>query len=138
VLLELAKIVKDEEIRKAFGKRLKELRKQKAWTQKDLATKVDIPFSLLNKYEGGFHVPPVEKLLLFADLFDTSLDYLLAGNATENRPLHNVRLLDRFRALEAFPGEDQETVIRVIDALVCKHQVEGAMRPFEKRREARA
>lgn len=31
-----------EDIRKAFGPRLKELRKQKGWTQKELANQIDL------------------------------------------------------------------------------------------------
>ena len=44
-----------EEILKAFGARLKELRKQKGWTQKELGGRVEIRFSQLNKYESGLH-----------------------------------------------------------------------------------
>lgn len=113
------------EILKAFGGRLKELRKRKKWTQKELATKIDVRFSQLNKYESGLHAPPPEKLVELAGVLDTTVDFLLTGNADEAVPLHSPRLLDRFRALEGFEPDDQEAVIKLIDAMILKHRVEG-------------
>ena len=73
-------IMQNEDVRKAFGLRLKELRKQKGWTQKELANKIDIRFSQLNKYECGMHIPPIEKLIQLGNSFRVTLDYLIMGN----------------------------------------------------------
>lgn len=40
-----------------------------------------------------------------------------------------MRLLERFKALEKFDAENQETVIKVIDAMIVKKQVEGVVKP---------
>ncbi len=129
---ELANIMQNKEIIRAFGKRIKNLRKQKKWTQKELAAKIEVRFAQLNKYECGLHVPPLEKIIQLAEVFDTTVDYLLTGDRTEEKPLHNMRLLERFQALEDFNSEDQETVIKLIDAMIVKNKVEGALSPFEK------
>jgi len=121
--------MQEEKIRKNFGKRVKELRKNRKWTQKELAVKIDARFSMLNKYECGLHIPPAEKLIQLAEIFDTTVDYLLTGNRSEERPLHNIRLLERFKALENFQIEDQEALIRLIDAVIVKNQVEGVVKP---------
>src|SRR5262249_39986635 len=118
----------DTELRKAFGLRVRALRKQNSWTQKELAAKLNILFSQLNKYECGINVPPPEKLVEMAALFHTTLDYLLLGTDT-NIPLYNKSLLDRFRALEAFPADDQQTVIKLIDAMIIKQRVEASLKP---------
>lgn len=127
---EFFQVKKDENLRKSFGNRLKEFRKQRNWSQKELCAKLDTQLSILNKYEGGLHVPPIEKLLEIAELFNTSVDYLLTGNQSETRPLHNLRLMERFKVLESFQSEDQETVIRVIDAMIVKNRVAGALKEF--------
>ena len=44
-----------------------------------------------------------------------------------SRPLHNTRLLERLRALETFDAEDQEAVLKLIDAMIVKHRVAGAL-----------
>ena len=38
--------------------RVNRLRKQRHGSQKELANRVEIRFQLLNKYEGGQHIPP--------------------------------------------------------------------------------
>lgn len=123
-------IMVTDQLRKSFGIRIKELRKSKKWTQKDLANKLDVRFTQLNKYECGLHTPPMDKLIKMSEVFDTTIDYLLTGNRTGDSPLHNLRLLERFQALEDFSNEDQETVIKLIDAMIVKNKVEGAIKPF--------
>lgn len=126
-------IMADQDIRKAFGKRLKELRKQKRWTQKELAAMADIGFSQFNKYECGLHIPPAEKLIELARLLDTSLDYLLSGQTAQDCSLHSTRLIKRFQELEQFDAEDQEAVIKLIDAMIVKNKVQGAISPFTQK-----
>jgi len=126
--------MQDQEIRKAFGSRVKDLRKKKGWSQRQLATKIDVRFPQLNKYEAGLHVPPLEKLALLSEALDTTVDYLVTGDRSEERPLHNLRLLERFKALQDFEADDQEVVIKLIDAMITKHQVEGALKPLDTRR----
>lgn len=60
-------LVQNTALRKAFGFRVKELRKANGWSQKQLAAQLDIRFQLLNKYEGGQHIPPAETLIRLAD-----------------------------------------------------------------------
>lgn len=129
----ISTIMLDNDMRKGLGLRIKQLRKQSKWTQKELAAKIDVRFPQLNKYECGLHAPPVEKLVKIAEVFDTTVDFLLTGNRSEQRPLHNLRLLERFRAMEEFNAEDQEAVIKLIDAMIVKNKVEGAINPFAQK-----
>lgn len=125
-------IMQSEEQRRAFGKRLKELRNRRRWTQKEVAAKIGLQLSQLNKYESGMHVPPADKLIQLAELFATTTDYLLTGAVTDAQPITNTRLLERFRALTLCEPDEQETVIRLIDAVIVKHRVESAVRPVDK------
>ena len=116
-------------LRKAFGSRVKEMRKNRHWTQKELANRVDIRFQLLNKYEGGQHIPPADTLIRLAKILDTTVDYLLTGDPIKDEPLANTNLYRRFQTLEALSDEDRTTVISVIDAIITKRQVENAIKP---------
>lgn len=129
----LLRIMTDIDIRKEFGQRIKTLRKQKKLTQKELSAKIDVRSPQLNKYECGLHAPPIEKLIKLAEVFDTTVDYLLTGDRADERPLHNIRLWERFKAMEDFDIEDQEAVLKLIDALIVKNKVEGAIKPFKKK-----
>ncbi|OLB35258.1 MAG: helix-turn-helix domain-containing protein [Chloroflexi bacterium] len=46
-----------------FGRRLRELRKQKKISQRDLATQVAVDFTYLSKIEGGRLAPPSEDVI---------------------------------------------------------------------------
>ena len=56
---------------------LKALRLAKGLTQLTLQMRTGIDQSLLSKYENGERAPTVKKLVILADFFDTSLDYLM-------------------------------------------------------------
>jgi transcriptional regulator with XRE-family HTH domain len=122
--------------RKAIGARIKALRKQKKWTQKELAARLDIGLSQFNKYESGLHTPQVEKVIRLAELFDTTTDFLLTGDRADQKPLHNIKLLDRLQSLECFDNDDQETIIKIIDAMIMKKRMEGMVNdPFDKKKQ---
>ena len=125
----LQMLMQDSVLRKTFGARIKEMRKHRHWTQKELANQVSIRFQLLNKYEGGQHIPPAETLIKLAETLDTTVDYLLTGNPVKEEPLASTNLFRRFKALEMLSDEDRSTVINVIDAIIAKRQVENAIKP---------
>ena len=127
-LLALA-MMEDDSLRKAFATRLKELRKLKDLTQKELALRIGANYQQLNKYECGLHTPPLDKLVSLAEALETTVDYLITGDPQQNAPLHNTQLLERFKALEGFSAQDQEMVVRLIDAMIVKQRVESAMQP---------
>lgn len=60
-----------------FGSRLRELRKCRNLLAKDLADELGITKPSISLYEQGKGYPTVEKLILLADFFDVSIDYLL-------------------------------------------------------------
>ncbi len=41
------------------------------------------------------------------------------------------RLIKRFRELEQLDTDDQETVIKVLDAMIMKIKIQGAMSPLD-------
>ena len=128
----LQRLMQDSVLRKAFGFRVKEMRKHRHWTQKELANQVGIRFQLLNKYEGGQHIPPAETLIKLAEVLDSTVDYLLTGNPIKEEPLASANLFRRFKTLETLNDEDRSTVITVIDAIIAKRQVEHAIKPVDQ------
>lgn len=59
-----------------FGLRIKTLRENHNLTQKEIANKLGVTISTVQKYENNTLTPPIEKLEQMALLFNTSLDYL--------------------------------------------------------------
>ncbi len=59
-------------------------------------------------------------------------ELLLTGDRSEAIPL-STRLLDRFRALEELKADDQEAVIRLLDAMILKNKVQETLDRNEAR-----
>ncbi|MEF9952176.1 MAG: helix-turn-helix transcriptional regulator [Clostridium sp.] len=60
-----------------FNERLRELREDKDLTQDELADHLNITRYQLSNYETGKSEPNIQTLILLADYFNVSLDYLL-------------------------------------------------------------
>ena len=60
-----------------FGKLLSNLRKEKGILQKDVAEHLNLTVSTISNYEKGVHLPDLNTLIMLADYFDVSTDYLL-------------------------------------------------------------
>lgn len=56
---------------------LRKLRKERNMTQVALQMRTGIEQALLSKYETGERIPPTETLLILADFYNVSIDYLL-------------------------------------------------------------
>ena len=57
--------------------RLKELRFYKEKTQLQVQMETGIEQALLSKYENGVRVPPTETLVILADYYGVSMDYIM-------------------------------------------------------------
>ena len=118
--------LQDQTIRADFGMRLKTLRKQHKIIQKELAAKIGVQRAQLNKYESGINAPPLEKIARIAVIFGVTVDYLVTGQQPDPETFQNPRLVERLKAMAAFPADDQDAIIKLIDAMIFKHRVEGA------------
>ena len=67
-------------------------------------------------------------------MLQVTTDELLAGEKKAMRPpeIRDVRLFERFRALDELPKQEREVVVHLIDAIVAKHRVAAALQD-EKR-----
>ena len=70
-----------------FSERLKELRKNKGYTQKEIAQELNIAQSSYADWERNKKKPTQEKLTLIADFCKVSTDYLLGQTDIPNSTL---------------------------------------------------
>ena len=57
--------------------RLKELRFCKEKTQLHVQMETGIEQALLSKYENGVRIPPTDTLMILADYYGVSIDYIM-------------------------------------------------------------
>ena len=67
-----------------FNNRLYQLRKQKGFSQEELANRLNVSRQTISKWEVGDSTPDMEKLIAISDLFNVSLDNLITGK--EDKP----------------------------------------------------
>lgn len=56
---------------------LRKLRKERKLTQVALQMQTGIEQALLSKFENGERIPPTETLVILADFYNVSIDYIL-------------------------------------------------------------
>ena len=74
-----------------LGERIKLLRKERGWSQGELAEKIGADARQISRYENGRITPSVEVIVKIAQTFDVSIDYLLV----EEVPRRPLRLEDQ-------------------------------------------
>lgn len=60
-----------------FADKLIELRKKNGWSQEELAEKVNVTRQSVSKWESAQSIPDLDKILLLAQIFGVTTDYLL-------------------------------------------------------------
>ncbi len=68
-----------------FFRRLKDTRVDHDKTQKDIAELLQYNRRVYSRYESGVRTIPIELLIKLADLYETSIDYLV-GRTDEPKP----------------------------------------------------
>jgi transcriptional regulator with XRE-family HTH domain len=77
-----------------INQRIKELRLKKGKSQGQLSEDLGIKRSTLAGYEAGSNEPSIEKLKLFADYFEISIDELVLGPKSKfSRRINNTKVL---------------------------------------------
>ena len=113
----------DKEFCVALGLRIAQLRKERGWTQLELAEKLGVAQQTLAHYEVGRIRVPASTLPVLATLFMTQVDVLVgyvqhARRAGKRGPSSQLqRSIERISAL---PKSKQKFVIEMLDAMVTQ------------------
>ena len=67
-----------------FNNKLYNLRKQKGFSQEELANRLNVSRQTVSKWELGDSAPDMEKLIAISDLFEVSLDELVKDKVPSN------------------------------------------------------
>lgn len=117
----------DGEVAMALGERIREVRKERGWSQAELGEKVGTDSQHISRYENGRITPSVDALVRLAAALDVSTDYLLIdGVPRKVLDGHNLgKLGGRLADLAELSEADQELVSQVIDGLLAKSRLKS-------------
>ncbi len=100
---------------KNIAKIIADLRKQKGWSQTELATESGVSREIIGKYERGEAVPSIEFAKRIAEAFGVSLDYL-AGEGTLSRL--DKKTVKRMQDIESLKDDDKSHLFAIVDAFL--------------------
>ena len=111
------------QVKLTIGERLKDLRVVKKLTLEQLAVEVGISKSALGKYESdnGKDISPYS-ILLLADYYGVSCDYLMGRTETKNHPntaLHELHLSDASIDVYTFTSFSGQSDFAAQKSCVC-------------------
>jgi transcriptional regulator with XRE-family HTH domain len=106
-----------------FPERLARLRKERNLTQKELAQRVDVHITQIQRYENGSTQPTLDIIRKLATTLAVSADELIFGKG-ERDPIDELKR--QFEALSQFDEEDRKVAKAVLESLILKHNAKRA------------
>lgn len=91
-----------------FEERLRQLRKEKGLSQKELAEALNVANTTVSIWERGLRKPEMDTLEKVRNYFDVSLAYLLGENTGERAGKSSVTFAQRLKELRVESGLTQE------------------------------
>lgn len=110
-------VKRPEQATSVFAKRILELRKERGWSQPELADKIGTSGKVIGRYELGYMTPSIEVARKFAEAFGVTVDYLITEQDIPVA-LKDRAMLARLRDLEDLPSEDKERVLHLVDLVI--------------------
>lgn len=107
--------------------RLKEMRARHGFSQDYVAIRVGLKRTNIANYESGRNVPPVDKLNDLANVYHTSVDYLI-GRTNSSEPLlhqndaisiQDIKHLKLTYAGLQLTDEDKERIVNMIENMMA-------------------
>lgn len=109
----------------SIGEQIQKLRKENNLNQSQLAEKIGVSLTQLQRYENKGVQPPADILKKLADTFNTSIDFLVYGNSEQKaqQSIKDNELLSQFKAVEQLDSKDKSTIKDIIDAFIKRSKL---------------
>jgi transcriptional regulator with XRE-family HTH domain len=101
----------------AVGRRIKEARVMRGWTQEQLAEKVNLSSDHVSVIERGSKPPRFETFIAIANALEIDANFLLSDVLAVSPKIASSLLSEK---LSALPASEQKRILRVLDALICE------------------
>lgn len=99
------------------------LRKEKNWSQTDLANESKVSREMISKYERGIAIPSVDAAKKIADAFGVSLDYLVGEDINAS---FDKKTLKRLQEIESMNPDFKEHLFSIIDSVIRDYKTQQA------------
>jgi transcriptional regulator with XRE-family HTH domain len=107
----------EQELAQVLGSRVRTLREARGLSQRALSQQLRLSKSMVAKYEGGVHMPPITVLVRLAAILGATVDSLL-GNAPRESPL-----AAHLAEIEAMDATSRVLVTDAIEGIVHAYRM---------------
>lgn len=106
-----------------IGSKISLLRKQKNWSQGDLAQKIESSREIIGKYERNENLPSIEMVVKMAKAFDITVDFLIADG--EYAALDK-ETIERINNIQKMDDDTKNVLFNVIDTYIQNYKTKQA------------
>lgn len=106
-----------------IGSNIMSLRKEKGWSQSDLAKAVGVSREIMGKYERNDTFPSIEVAKKIADALEASLDYLVGTSETQV----DRATLKRLQEIDRLSEENKKMVYTFLDSFIVKTKLQNVL-----------
>lgn len=117
----------------SFGEILTALREERGIYQKELASILNVSVGTISNYENNIHYPDQEALILLADYFKVTTDYLLGRTSYRYNPeilnqeyAPNITVSDLINIIQNFNSQNIESLLDYVDLLQLRQKAESS------------
>jgi transcriptional regulator with XRE-family HTH domain len=109
-----------------FAEKLTKLRKDKGFTQQELAQRARIGIAQIRRYEKGNSSPTLEVIKNIAKTLSVSADELIfdEGEGIVASKIKDRELLEQFKQISMLTPQDKEALKTVIESMIIKSKLQ--------------
>ena len=112
-----------------IGQKIRRLRKEKDWTQAQLAEKMGLNMFNINRYENDRVKPRPKLVQKFSEALGVKIDELTADPPEEIvNAFRDQELFEQMKTVDRLNEADREALKRIIQAVIIKNQVQSLTR----------
>jgi transcriptional regulator with XRE-family HTH domain len=99
------------------------LRKEKNWSQSDLANYSSVSREMISKYERKLAIPSVDAAKKIADAFGVSLDYLVGEGINAS---FDKKTVNRIQEIQSMKPDFKSHLFSIIDSVIRDYKTQQA------------
>jgi transcriptional regulator with XRE-family HTH domain len=101
----------------SFGKKLRDARDVKGFSQAELARQIKSHHSIIGKYERDEVKPTVDVIKKLAEVLSTTVSFLMGETDSQN-VFKDPLMLKRMADIESLPEKDKECLLLTVDNFI--------------------
>jgi transcriptional regulator with XRE-family HTH domain len=106
-----------------IGSKISVLRKEKGWSQSDLAEKIEASREIIGKYERNENLPSIEMVTKMAKAFQVTVDFLIGVGENAS---YDKETVNRINDIQKMDTETKNILFNVIDTYIQNFKTKKA------------